>query len=36
MMAMKNWDKERMARYFDTTNLWKLVNDSTQAEEVEP
>jgi hypothetical protein len=33
---MKEWDKERIARYFDTTDLWKLVNDSTHTKEAEP
>ena len=36
MMTMKEWDQERMAQYFDTTDLWKLVNDSTHAKEPKP
>lgn len=33
---MKDWDKERISQYFDTTDLWNLVNDSTQTEEAKP
>ncbi|MHA2113803.1 MAG: hypothetical protein ACW98W_20295 [Candidatus Hodarchaeales archaeon] len=36
MMTMKDWDKERISQYFDTADLWNLVNDSTQTEEAKP
>ena len=35
-MTMKDWDKKRISQYFDTTELLKLVNDSTQTDKVEP
>ena len=31
-MSMKDWDKERMSKYFDTTGLLKLANDTIQTE----
>jgi hypothetical protein len=33
---MKDWDKERMSKYFDTTELLKSANDTTQPEKVKP
>ena len=35
-MTMKDWDKKRISQYFDTTELLKLVNDSTQTDKAEP
>ena len=35
-MTMKDWDKERMSKYFDTTGLMKLVNDTIQTEKAKP
>ncbi len=35
-MTMKDWDKERMSKYFDTTGLLKLVNDTIQTEKAKP
>jgi hypothetical protein len=35
-MTMKDWDKERMSKYFDTTGLMNLANDTIQTENVKP
>ncbi len=35
-MSMKDWDKERMSKYFDTTGLMKLANDTIQTEKAKP
>jgi len=35
-MTMKDWDKERLSKFFDTTGLLKLVNDSVQTEQAKP
>lgn len=31
-MTMKDWDKEQMSKYFDTTGLLKLAKDTIQTE----
>jgi hypothetical protein len=33
---MKDWDKERMSKYFDITGLMKLTNDTIQTEKAKP
>jgi hypothetical protein len=33
---MEDWDSERMSKYFDTTGLENLVNDTIQTEEAKP
>jgi hypothetical protein len=33
---MKDWDKERILAYFDTTDLLNLVNTTIQTEKVKP
>ena len=35
-MTMKDWDKERMLKYFDITGLLKPVNDTVQIEKAKP
>ncbi len=35
-MTMKDWDKERMSKYFDITGLMKLTNDTIQTEKAKP
>ncbi len=35
-MTMKDWDKERMSKYFDITGLMKLANDTIQTEKGKP
>ena len=33
-MTMKDWDKERISKYFDTSGLLKPENDTVQTEKV--
>ena len=35
-MTMKDWDKERISKYFDTKGLLKPVNDTVKTEEAKP